>query len=292
MLQIIITALIAFIIGAGLSLVYAFFALRIRNKKHAQLLEQAETEDIDLSAEFEGKTAIDAALHRKDVVALPKIAEWDEVINTLVTGQYSRIPVYEGNIDNIVGILHAKDLLNTLLANETVANCIKHSGLEIKPLLRKPYFVPFNKKLESIYTKMRNGREHMAVVVDEYGGTAGVLTIEDLIEEILGNIYDEYDTQTDVEPDIASLGDNAYSVRGITPLDIVADYFKVELPTDEYDTLSGFIVGQLGRIPADGEQPSFEYNGLIFKIFETHEMRVLHAFVYVWTNDKPNRGEV
>ena len=280
MLEIIIV-IIAFVLGFVLALLGAFIFVRIRTKKQIELARQAETEEIDLSAEFEGKTADEVIIHRKDVVALPKVADWNDVIDVLVNGKYSRVPVYQGNIDNIVGILHAKDLLNTLLANEAVANCIKNSGLEINPMLRKPYFVPFNKKLESIYTKMKNGREHMAVVVDEYGGTAGVLTIEDLIEEILGDIYDEYDNQSEAEPDISSLGNNAYTVKGTTPLDVVADYFKMELPTDEYGTLSGFIVGQLGRIPADGEHPSFEYSGLVFKIFETHEMRVLHAFIYV-----------
>jgi len=279
MLEIII-AFIAFVAGAALSLLGAFIVMQIR-RKNQQLPGQVETEEIDLSVEFEGKTAEEVAIHRKDVVAFPKIAEWDEVIDALVSGQYSRIPVYEGNIDNIVGILHSKDLLNTLLANSDVASCIKNSGLEINPMLRKPYFVPFNKKLESIYAKMKGGREHMAVVVDEYGGTAGVLTIEDLIEEIMGDIYDEYDSHPDTEPDIAMIASNVYTAKGTTSLYTIADFFKVELPTDEYDTLSGFIVGQLGRIPTDNERPCFEYGGLVFKIFDMHEMRVLHAFVCV-----------
>jgi len=280
MLKIILLLIIAFIAVAALAALATFIFMRKRLKNQQELFEQIEAEEIDLSVEFEGKTAEDVSIHRKDVIALPKVAEWDEVIDALVKGKYSRIPVYDGNIDNIIGILHSKDLLNTLLANDAVVEYIKNSDLGICPLLRKPYFVPFNKKLESIYTKMKNGREHMAIVVDEYGGTKGALTIEDLIEEIMGDIYDEYDTQTNAEPNISPLGGNVYSAKGTTPLNEVSDFFKIRLP-EEYDTLSGFIIGQLGRIPKDDERPSFEYEGLVFKIFDIHEMRVLHVFVCI-----------
>jgi putative hemolysin len=188
--------------------------------------------------------------------------------------------VYEGNIDNIVGVLHAKDLLNALLRNAGVADCVKKGGLNINDMLRKPYFVPFNKRLESMYTKMKSGGVHMAVVVDEYGGTAGLLTMEDLIEEIMGDIYDEYDVAEDVEPDISLVAKNVYAVKGTTPLEDMSEFFEVELP-EEYDTVSGFVVGRLGRIPTGGEQPSFEYGGLAFKVFQTREMRVLYVFVCI-----------
>jgi putative hemolysin len=253
---------------------------KIFGKRNAHKNKYRITDEIDISAEFEGRTAEEIAVHRKNIAALPNDAEWDEIIETLVNSQFSRIPVYEGNIDNVVGILHSKDLLNALLANADVVECIKRNGLNLNEMLRKPYFVPFNKKLESIYTKMKNGRVHMAIVVDEYGGTAGLLTNEDLIEEIMGDIYDEYDTDEDAEPNIDLLKDNVYIIKGTTPLEEIAEHFNLELP-DEYDTVSGFIVGQLGRIPEQGEQPSFEYEGLVFKVYETREMRVLYAFVCV-----------
>ena len=273
-------------IGGGLAALcgaFVFVWLRKRKRNNADVVPdvpQVDEPDIDIAAEFRGKTADDVAVHRMDIYALANGAEWDDIISAIINGNYSRIPVYDGNVDNIVGILHAKDLLNALLANPSVAECIAHSGLEIQPLLRKPYFVSFNKKLETIYTKMKSGREHMAVVVDEYGGTFGVLTIEDLIEEILGDIYDEHD-QDKEEPDIQPLGSNVFIVRGTAPLEQVQEFFKAELPTDEYDTLSGFIVGCLGRIPEEGEHPSFEHEGLVFKIFDAQEKRVLHAFVCV-----------
>jgi len=275
-----ILQIILFITGLTLGVVSTFFCFFLYKRYWKRNVAEYEADEIDIAVEFEGKTAEEVAVHRKDIFALPRDAKWSEIIHMLVKGNYSRIPVYNESIDNIEGIFHSKDLLNALLANPQIANCIDNSSMNINEMLRKPYFVPFNKKLETIYTKMKSGREHLAVIVDEYGGTAGLLTIEDIIEEILGDIYDEYDEKIDHAP-ITLLYDKVYVAQGKTQLDKIAEYFKVELPTDEYDTLSGFIVGQLGRIPVDGEQPSFEYQGLIFKIYDIYEMRVLHAFIYV-----------
>ena len=184
--------------------------------------------------------------------------------------QYTRFPVYEEDIDNIVGILHVKDVLK-LLGNGS------DREFNVKQIMRKPYFVPPSKKTDEMFKELQLNKTHMAVVIDEYGGTAGIVTIEDLIEEIMGNIFDEYD---DEEPDIEKLDDNLFIIKGTVELDTVKDFFDADLPTEDYDTLSGFLIGQLGRIPEEKDRPELEYSGMIFKVEKVEEKRIAKVKVY------------
>jgi putative hemolysin len=198
-------------------------------------------------------------------------ASLSKVISIVNEKKYTRIPVYKGNIDNITGILHVKDLMQYAASGGNSTN------FKLCEITRHPYYVPSSKRTDRLFKEMQKNKIHMAVIIDEYGGTAGILTIEDLIEEIVGNIFDEYDIE---ERDFNKLDDTTYIVNGAVNLDAVKDYFDVKLPIDEYETLSGFIIGQLGRIPGKDENPEIEFNGMIFKIQEANEKRVTKVKVY------------
>ena len=169
--------------------------------------------------------------------------------------QYTRYPVYDGNIDHIVGTIHVKDLLRYLDKPE--------EKFSLKSLIRPPYFVPESKRTAELFREMQKQKNHIAVVLDEYGGTAGIVTIEDLIEEIVGNISDEYDED---EEDVKQINDEQFEIDGLANIHDIEDILEADLPVEDYDTISGFILGQLGRFPEENETISIEYNGFRFDV--------------------------
>jgi len=231
--------------------------------------------------ELDERTIEDACVHRINVVALPLEAEIKEVLGVLANEKFSRVPIYEESIDNIVGILHIKDMMKYIVDNPDT------SGFDIKKLMREPYFVPSFKRADELLHEMRKNCVHIAVVVDEYGGTVGILTMEDLVEEFVGNIFDEYDEET---PDIIPVDDGAFIIQGTTNLRKVQEHFDITLPLDEHDTLSGFLIGQLRRIPAEDEKPELMYGNLLFKIESVLEKRIEKTRVFVLPKE-PGRYE-
>jgi len=247
--------------------------IRMMLKSGSEFGSIAESEHDILSSvlELDDRTIEDACVHRIDVVALPLDAEFDEITDVLISGKYSRIPIYEESIDYIVGILHMKDMLKYMVDNPGT------SEVDIKTLLREPYFVPSFKKSDELLREMKKNRVYMAVVVDEYGGTVGIVTTEDLVEEIMGSIVHEYDAEK--PPDITPVDDNTFIIQGTADLEKIQDHFDVSLPIDEYDTLSGFLIGQLRRIPMEDEKPELEYSGLLFKVESVQEKRIAKVTV-------------
>jgi len=233
-------------------------------------IDQTEKVMINNIFEFNNKLVSDIMTHRTNVAGISITCGLKEVLEFINNEQYTRFPVYEEDIDNIVGILHVKDVLK-LLGNGS------DREFNVKQIMRKPYFVPPSKKTDEMFKELQLNKTHMAVVIDEYGGTAGIVTIEDLIEEIMGNIFDEYD---DEEPDIEKLDDNLFIIKGTVELDTVKDFFDADLPTEDYDTLSGFLIGQLGRIPDEKDRPELEYSGMIFKVEKVEEKRIAKVKVY------------
>jgi len=229
-------------------------------------IDENEIEMINNVFEFDDKTAGDIATHRMDLTALPVDAENSEIVGLLSNSRHSRIPVYEDSIDNIIGILYIRDLVGYIL-NE---NCLKN--VDLRTILRKPNFVPVSKKTDELFEQMQKNKVHMSVVIDEYGGTMGIVTMEDLVEEIMGNILDEYDTEE--MPIIEELDGNTFVVGGGASLDEIEEFFDIKLPVDEYDTMSGFIISLLGRIPEPGEKPEMEWGGFLFKVYELDEKRI------------------
>lgn len=227
-------------------------------------IQNIEREMIDNIFEFDDTSVSEIMTHRTDIVALPVEATLDEVFEVMNRDKYTRVPVYEETIDNIIGILHVKDLLQ-------FKNHKEGDPFNIKDLIRKPYFIPETKKTDELFKELQKNKTHMAVVIDEYGGTAGIVTIEDLLEEIVGNIFDEYDEE---EKFIEKIDENTYMFDGSVNLELVGETMQAELPTGEYETLNGFILDQLGRIPDESEKPVVEFNNIIFKVEEIEEKRI------------------
>ena len=233
------------------------------------IIRGTEKEMIDNIFEFDDTQVSRVMIHRTNIVAISIEAGLEEVLETIVDEQFSRIPIYEENIDNIVGILYSKDLLKFLKPE------VKEK-FNMKKLIRKPFFVPVSKKTDELFKQLQISKNHMAIIIDEYGGTAGLVTIEDLIEEIVGNIFDEYDEE---EKEIEKIDDNTFVLNGSINLKIVNEFFDVEIPVENYETLSGFIIGQIGRIPEEGESLIVEYDKLVFKVEKVEEKRIAKAKV-------------
>ncbi|MHC0039108.1 hemolysin family protein [Pseudoneobacillus sp. C159] len=224
--------------------------------------------------EFDNKTVSDIMTHRTNIVAIPVNTSLKEIAQIANIEKYTRFPVYEENIDHIIGILHVKDLIQ-FIEND------HNDKFNLRALLREPYYVLESIRTDQLFKEMQKHNLHMAIAVDEYGGTDGIVTIEDLIEEIVGNIFDEYDERGSEAEDIIRLEPNTYLMLGTTNLYEVEDEINVELPTQEYDTLSGFVIGQLGYIPATNEHPTIEYKNVTFSVVEMEELRIMTVKVIV-----------
>lgn len=227
-------------------------------------IRESEKMMINNIFEFDNKILSDIMTHRNYVTGIPIELSLREVANLISIEKYSRYPVFEDNMDNVVGILNVKDLIQ-YIENDTKGE------VSLKDVIRTPYIVPASIRTDQLLKELQKKKVHMAVAIDEYGGTAGIVTIEDLLEEIVGNIFDEYDEE---EKDIEKLDESTFLMIGITSLRTVEDFLKVDLPTEDYDTLSGFIIGQLGRIPGESEQPVIEFGGVVFKVEECNERRI------------------
>jgi len=208
---------------------------------------QEEEKDMIYSIFELGDTlAREVMIPRIDLVALDVRTHMLEALDTIMEAGHSRIPVYEETIDNVQGLLYAKDLLPYLREGRT--------DVPLKSILRQAYFIPETKKASDLLPDLQQRRVHMAVVVDEYGGVAGLVTIEDLLEEIVGEIQDEYDTE---EPFVEFVTDNVYVFDARVDLDDLNRLMDASLPTDDSDTLGGFIYSALGKVPAVGDQVVF-----------------------------------
>ncbi len=232
-------------------------------------IDEHEMEMITNVFEFDDKLAGEIATHRKDITALSVDASAEQIAEVIQNEKYSRLPVYEEDIDHIVGILHVKDFMHLVLTEGI-------ESFDMKKLMMEPYFVPYTKKTDELFAEMQRRKIHMAIVSDEYGGTEGVVTMEDLIEEIMGEINDEYDEEE--QPDIDKLSENVVSIEGATALEDVAQELNIPMPEEEYDTLGGFLIAKLDRIPDESESGlTVEYEGYIFEIEKIEDNRIVRV---------------
>ncbi len=227
-------------------------------------IEETEKEMINNIFEFNNKTVSEIMTHRTDIAALPVDSTITEVTSFFNREKYSRIPIYENSIDNIIGVMHSKYLIQFL--SEGNGN----DNFDLRNFIRTPYFVPTSKRTDELFQELKQNKNHLAIIIDEYGGTAGLVTLEDLIEEIVGNIFDEDD---EVEKYIEKIDDNTFVIKGSVSLDEVQEALGVNF-SDDYETLSGFITGHLGRIPEKGDKPIIEYEELVFKVEEVKKKKV------------------
>ena len=224
-------------------------------------IEDDEKEMIASIFEF-GETLVrEVMVPRIDVAAVPVNVQILEALDLILKHGHSRIPVYRDTIDNIVGVLYAKDLLRYLRDGRT--------DVSLGKILRPAHFIPESKKVDELLGELQQRKVHMAVVVDEYGGTAGIVTIEDLLEEIVGEIQDEYDAE---EPTIEEVSAREYLFDARVPLDEVSKSLAVDLPTEGGDTLGGFIYSQLGKVPAVGD--AIEFDEVTFEVLSVAGRRI------------------
>ncbi|NCB64303.1 MAG: HlyC/CorC family transporter, partial [Clostridia bacterium] len=232
-------------------------------------IQREEKEMIENIFEFNNTTAEDVMIHRTDMVLIWTGDTDEEIMATIADSGLSRFPVYEEDADDVLGILSTRDYL---------INVRQEHPKPIEELLREAYFVPESVRADVLFRDMQSKKVHMAIVVDEYGGTSGLVTMEDLLEEIVGNIYDEFDPLEDQE--IIQLEENLWRVAGSAELEDLSAAIGVELSEDEeYDTLGGLVFDQLSVIPEDGSQ--FEVNacGLRIQVEKFGDRRVEWALV-------------
>jgi CBS domain containing-hemolysin-like protein len=210
-------------------------------------IEEEEKDLIHSIFEFGDTLVREVMVPRPDMVSAPVGSTLRDVMDLILRRGFSRIPVYRDSVDDIVGVVYAKDLLRHLHAEK--------ADTPLHKMMRDPYFVPETKKVAELLREMQRKRVHIAIVLDEYGSVSGLVTIEDLLEEIVGEIADEYDRE---EPQIVTLGEDRYRVNGRLSIDDINDLLDVDLPHDEWDTVAGLMYGLLGAVPTQGETVSYE----------------------------------
>ena len=232
-------------------------------------IETDEKEMIENVFDFNDTAAEDVMVHRTDMVMLWTGDTEEEIIQTIEDSGLSRFPVYEEDADDIVGVLSTRDYL---------LNARKTTPKPLAELLRSAYFIPESVQADVLFRDMQSKKVHMAIVVDEYGGTSGLVTMEDLLEEIVGNIYDEFDPQED--QDIIQLEPNLWRISGAAELDDVAEALNIQFAEDEEsDTLGGLVFDQLSVIPEDGSQVDVDTDGLHIRVENISDRRVEWALV-------------
>ena len=227
-------------------------------------IEESEKELINNVFEFNDITVSEIMRHRKDIFAVDMRISNEELLDELSQEEYrySRIPVYDETIDEIKGILYVKDILKN----------IKKKNFKVKNLIKEAYFVSQNRLINEVFKELQKNKMQIAIVVDEYGGTAGLVTMEDILEELVGDIYDEYDEE---EKEYEKIDENTYILSGSLPIYDVNKLLDAGIPEGDYDTLSGFLQEELGRIPEDEEKPVIETEKVTYKIEEYEDKRIL-----------------
>ena len=228
-----------------------------------ELLEPDDREMISRILDLPDKVAREIMVARTDMICLEVATPETEVLQTAITSRHTRIPIYEETIDQIVGILHVKDMLDYWAKGKPV-------NLEELIVDRSPFFTPESKNISELFRELREHKQHIAIVVDEYGGTAGIITLENIIEEIVGEIQDE--DEIDEQDDYIEIAPNTYSVDARLNLIELNEKLGTELEAENIDTIGGFVVDHLGRVPEQGAK--FTYRGIRFTIFEADERRI------------------
>ena len=227
-------------------------------------IKEEEKELINNVFEFNDITVSEIMRHRKDIFAVDINISTEELLDELSQEEYrySRIPVYDETIDEIKGILYVKDVLKN----------INKKSFRVKNVVKEAYFVSQNRLINEVFKELQKNKMQIAIIVDEYGGTAGIVTMEDILEELVGDIYDEYDKD---EKEYEKIDENTYILSGSLPIYEVNKLLNAGIPEGDYDTISGFLQEELGRIPEDEEKPVVETEKVTYKIEEYEDKRIL-----------------
>ena len=227
-------------------------------------IKEEEKELINNVFEFNDITVSEIMRHRKDIFAVDISISNEELMDELSKEEYrySRIPVYDETIDEIKGILYVKDVLKN----------INKKSFKVKNIIKEAYFISQNRLINEVFKELQKNKMQIAIIVDEYGGTAGLVTMEDILEELVGDIYDEYDKE---EKEYEKIDENTYMLAGSLPIYDVNKLLDAGIPEGDYDTISGFLQEELGRIPEDEEKPVIETKKVTYKIEEYEDKRIL-----------------
>ena len=244
-------------------------------------IEDTEKEMIENVFEFNDKEVSEIMTHRKKIISLPIDAGYDEVMRVAREEKFTRIPVYKDTIDDIIGILHIKDLIGIMPPTED-------APFKLEKFIREPLIVHETRKISSLFGEMKNCGMQMAVIVDEYGGTMGIATIEDMLEELVGNITDEFDDEAE---EFVKLSNGDYIVRGDMTLSDLEDVLDIELTNDEYDTIAGLVISQLDRVPEETEHPVVNYKNLRIKVLKVEENAISKVLIHINPVVSPEEGK-
>jgi putative hemolysin len=249
----------------------------IREGRKSGIFEPSEEDLIQSVFRFTDTVVKEVMVPRTEIVAMEKGSDIDTILRTMNEQGFSRLPIYDETIDNIIGIVYLKDILVLHMENRP---------FQLSSVLRKPYVVPPNKNVSVLLKEMREKRIHLTLVGDEYGGTDGLVTMEDLIEEIVGDIRDEQEKEL---RDIHEVAANRYVIDGRTDIGKVNEKLNVKLPEDEFETLGGFVLGLFGRLPAEGDQ--IRYQDMMFTVLRLRRNRISRVRVLKYASDNHERGE-
>ncbi|MDR0998771.1 MAG: hemolysin family protein [Treponema sp.] len=230
------------------------------DQKTIRSLESDKKEMILGIVELSDTTVKEVMVPRTDTVFLPVDDSRDELLACIAESEHSRFPVFEETIDNVIGILHVKDVLRSL---------VKDEPFDVRKLLRKPFFVPVSMHIDSLLREFRRRRVHIAVLVDEYGGVSGIVCMEDIIEEIVGDIQDEFDNETE---DVLKLGEGVWLCDARVNLEDLSKELGLELPVEDFDTLGGFVFDLFGKIPVRYEKAAYRGNDFIIQEMDGHKI--------------------
>jgi len=242
-------------------------------------IEDTEREMIDNVFEFNDTEVSEVMTHRKKIVAIPDDASYEDALKVATGERFSRIPIYSGTIDNIIGILHIKDLLG-----------VREDTYDLSELMRDPLIVHEGRKISSLFSEMKKGGIQMAVIVDEYGGTMGICTIEDMLEELVGSITDEFDDEE--RQNLIRLSNGDLIVAGDTTLSDLEDLIDIEFDEDEYDTIAGLVIQNLDRVPEDREKPIITYKNLSIKVLHVEDRWISKVLIHVLPEAEEKDEEV
>lgn len=235
------------------------------------VFNEIEKEMINSIFSFDDKTAKDVMVPRREVFAIDIEEPLEKILDEILETRHSRIPVYEEQIDNIIGILQVKDVM-------IEARKKSFEEVDIRALLKEAFFVPDGKSTDELFREMQKTKNRMAVLIDEYGGVSGILTVEDLVEEVMGEITDEHEEEV---VELQKIGEKEYLLDGSILIEELNEKLNLKLETENYDTLSGYLIEELGYIPKDSGQCELDTDGVHFKILEVKEKRIRKVWMKI-----------
>lgn len=251
----------------------------IEERQEQGTLHTDEAEMITNVFEFRDKEAKDVMTPRQKMVCMEAEMDMQEAIDIMLANHYSRYPVYEEDMDNMIGILHMKD---------AVAAYMKNPQQRIREVVTEPFFIPPTQKISKLFNQMQAAKNHMAIVVDEYGQTEGVVALEDILEVIVGDILDEHDEE---ETDIMKMAaGDGYIVKGSTKLEELKERFDIEFPEEDIDTVNGFMLYEFGRLPEKKERIRIPYKGFLFEALEWEERMITEVRIRKMPEEENTEG--